>query len=161
MLPQSTFFYFIFMNKSYAFLIMLSAATFLGACSKDDSATPTTTAAVTNLTAVVNSAQQVPLNSSTSTATGEFVGTYTSSNRQLAYTVTYRGFTPTEAHIHSGPPSAQGPVAIPFANLTSPITGTVTLSLDQANDLLNNRMYVNMHSAAYSNGEIRGDIKVK
>ena len=54
-----------------------------------------------------------------------------------------------------------GPVAIPFAQLTSPITGTVTLTAEQADKLLTNSMYVNMHSSTFSNGEIRGDIKTK
>jgi len=75
--------------------------------------------------------------------------------------VTFQGLTPTSAHIHTGAHGATGPVAIPFASLTSPITGTVTLSLDQANQLLNNGMYVNMHSSTYTNGEIRGDINKK
>ena len=55
---------------------------------------------------------------------------------------------------------ATGQVAIPFANLAAPITGTVTLTPEQADNLLNNRMYVNIHTAGtYSGGEIRGDIK--
>ena len=63
------------------------------------------------------------------------------------------------AHIHTGGPGATGSVAVPFANLASPITGTVTLTPEQADNLLNNRMYVNIHTSAFSNGEIRGDIK--
>lgn len=128
----------------------------MGACSKDD----TTTNSVTSLTATVNGAQQVPANSST--ATGTFAGTYDSSNKQLAYTVTFQGLTPTSAHIHTGAPGTTGAVAIPFTTLTSPITGTVTLTADLATQLLNNGMYVDIHTAGtYSNGEIRGDIKKK
>lgn len=147
------------MNKSYAFLTMLAATTLLGACSKDNTATPTPTSTTTDLTATINGAQQVPANSSA--ATGSFAGTYDSSNKQLSYTVTFQGLTPTSAHIHTGAPGASGAVAIPFASLTSPITGTVTLTADQATQLLNNGMYVNMHSNTYNNGEIRGDIKKK
>ncbi|WP_460610732.1 CHRD domain-containing protein [Hymenobacter terrigena] len=125
------------------------------ACSKDD-ATPTANT-TTNLTATINGAQQVPANNTT--AAGAFAGVYTSSNKLLTYTVTFSGFTPSAAHIHSGAPGVNGAVAIPFSSLTSPITGTVTLTDDQANQLLNNGMYVNMHSTAFPNGEIRGDIK--
>ncbi|MCI1186900.1 CHRD domain-containing protein [Hymenobacter sp. DH14] len=146
------------MNKSYAFLALLSFTTVLGSCSKDDS-TPTATATVTNLTATVNGAQQVPANNSA--ATGTFTGTYDSNNKQLAYTVTFQGMTATSAHIHTGAPGVSGAVAIPFASVTSPITGTVTLTADQATQLLNNGMYVNIHSNTYANGEIRGDIKKK
>ncbi|MDQ2769822.1 MAG: CHRD domain-containing protein [Bacteroidota bacterium] len=144
------------MNKSYAFIAMLSLTTILGSCSKDAS-TPTPTAnTTTNLSASINGAQQVPANAST--ATGTFAGTYDSSNKQLTYTVTFQGLTPTQAHIHTGAPGASGAVAIPFATLTSPITGTVTLTADQATSLLNNGMYVNIHSSTYSGGEIRGNI---
>lgn len=146
------------MNKSFAFLALLSLTTFLGSCSKDKS-TPVATSTVTNLTAVVNGAQQVPANSSM--ATGTFTGTYDNSNMQLAYTVTFQGLTATSAHIHIGAPGATGAVAIPFASLTSPITGTVTLTYDQANSLLNTGMYVNIHSNTYTGGEIRGNISKK
>ena len=148
------------MNKSYAFLALLSITTFLGSCSKDEpTPTPMATNNVTNFTATINGAQQVPANGSA--ATGTFAGTYDSSNNQLTYTVTFQGLTPTSAHIHAGAPGATGLVVIPFTSITSPITGTVTLSLDQANKLLDNGMYVNMHSNSYTNGEIRGDIKKK
>ncbi|MFC7669181.1 CHRD domain-containing protein [Hymenobacter humi] len=130
---------------------------FLAACSDKEEATPKAT--TTELTATVNAAQQVPVNNST--ATGAFTGTYNSTTMQLVYSVTYQGMTPTIAHIHTGAPGTSGSVAIPFANLTSPITGTVTLTAEQADNLLNNRMYVNLHSSAYAGGEIRGDIKKK
>lgn len=147
------------MNKSYAFFAMLSLTTIFGSCSKDDS-TPTPTASTTtNLTANINGAQQVPANAST--ATGTFAGTYDSSNKQLTYTVTFQGLTPTSAHIHTGAPGASGAVAIPFTSLTSPITGTVSLTADQANSLLVTGMYVNIHSSNFGGGEIRGDIKKK
>ncbi|MDB5270826.1 MAG: hypothetical protein JWP58_3866 [Hymenobacter sp.] len=144
------------MKKSYIFFLA-SALSLFTACSKKDDSTPANT--TTDLTATINSAQQVPTNNST--AAGNFEGTYTSSNKQLTYKVTFSGFTPLAAHIHAGAPGTNGVVAIPFASLTSPITGTVTLTDEQATQLLNNGMYVNMHSATYSNGEIRGDIKKK
>ena len=144
------------MKKSYIFFLA-SALSLFTACSKSSDATPTNT--TTSLTAAINGTQQVPANSST--ANGAFEGVYTSSNKQLTYSVTFSGFTPLAAHIHSGAPGTNGSVAIPFATLTSPITGTVTLTDDQAAQLLNNGMYVNMHSKDFSNGEIRGDIKKK
>jgi hypothetical protein len=150
------------MKKSYIFFLA-SALSLFTACSKKDDSTPTPTNTTTELTATINGAQQVPANSST--ATGTFAGVFTpgaNNTGQLAYTVTYQGMTPSIAHIHVGAPGATGAVAIPFNNLTSPITGTFTLSADQTTALLNNGMYVNMHSAGtYSGGEIRGDIKKK
>ena len=142
------------MKNPYAYLA-LAAITLFASCSKKEEAAPAST--TTNLTATINGAQQVPANNST--ATGTFTGTYVSSSKQLTYTVTYQGLTPSIAHIHTGAPGTSGSVAIPFANLASPITGTVTLTPEQADNLLNNRMYVNIHTSAYGNGEIRGDIK--
>ena len=123
---------------------------------------PTTTTTTANLSATIDGAQQVPANNSM--ATGAFTGVYTDngSTKQLSYTVTYQGLTPSLAHIHIGAPGASGAVAIPFSSLTSPITGTVTLTAEQADKLLTNNMYVNIHTAGtYSGGEIRGDIKKK
>ena len=143
------------MKISYAYMALATIG-LLASCSKKEEAAPAPTT-TTTLSATINGAQQVPANNST--ATGTFAGTYVSTSKQLTYTVTYQGLTPSVAHIHTGAPGATGQVAIPFANLTSPITGTVTLSPDQANDLLNNRLYVNIHTSTFSNGEIRGDIK--
>lgn len=142
------------MKESY-FILLTSLCLLASSCSKEK-ATPTTSATTTTLTAIINGAQQVPVVNSA--ATGDFTGSYNSGTKQLAYTVTYQGITPSIAHIHIGAPGMVGSVAIPFANLTSPITGTVTLTADQADNLLKNSMYVNMHSNAYPNGEIRGDI---
>ena len=148
------------MKKSYI-ILSISVLSLFTACSKKNDTAPAMNT-TTELTATINGAQQVPANSSA--ATGTFAGVFTpgaNGTGQLAYTVTYQGITPSSAHIHLGAPGATGAVAIPFANLTSPITGPVTLDADQTKALLNNGMYVNMHLAAYQGGEIRGDIKKK
>ena len=137
------------MNK-FIILLFTSAFAVLTACKKEDSAP------AINLFATINSMQQVPTNSST--ATGTFTGTYSSSTNQLKYTFTYQGFTPTESYLCLGTPGNNGRKVVLFSELTSPMTGTVTLPADQANQLLNNGMYVIMNSTAQPNGEIRGDI---
>lgn len=145
--------------KKYYFLGAALSVSLLSACDDKETVKPTVVT-TTELSATINGAQQVPANNST--ATGTFAGTYTASSNQLTYTVTYQGLTPSIAHIHTGAPGMSGSVAIPFQNLASPITGTVTLTPEQADNLLNNRMYVNIHTAGtYSGGEIRGDIKKK
>ena len=143
------------MKNSFAYLALATIG-LLASCSKKEEAAPAPT--TTTFSATINGAQQTPANNST--ATGTFTGTYVSTSKQLTYTVIYQGLTPTIAHIHTGAPGATGSVAIPFDNLASPITGTATLTPEQADNLLNNRMYVNIHTAGtYSGGEIRGDIK--
>lgn len=152
------------MKQSYTFVV-LAAVSLLFGCGKEK-VKPTSTDTTTELTATINGAQQAddkgpaPV---TTSATGTFVGTYTKVGtvQKLSYRIEYQGLTPTIAHIHTGAPNIAGPVTIPFSNTSSPITGTFTLSPEQAENLLNNRMYVNIHTAAHSKGEIRGDIKKK
>lgn len=134
------------------------------ACSKKE-VTPDTNTGNAELQATINERQQASATALTPTgsaATGSFTGTYVSDTKQLTYKVRYSGMTPTSAHIHTLTPGAlAGPVTIPFASLTDPIEGTVTLTAAQADDLLNGRMYVNIHSAAFPAGEIRGNISKK
>lgn len=113
------------------------------------------------LKAVIDASQQVPTNSST--ATGTFTGAYNPATKQLNYTVTYAGLTPSAAHIHRGAPGMNGTVAVPFGVPTaSKYSGIATLPQATAaadeSLLLNNGMYVNIHSATFGNGEIRGNI---
>ena len=51
-----------------------------------------------------------------------------------------------------------GPV-IPFKKLKSPIKGSETLTDTQAADLEAGKYYVNVHTAANKDGEIRGQIE--
>lgn len=139
-------------------LLTLSLALLaLAACKKNDvpAAVPTM-----QLSGTMSGSSEVPANAST--AGGTVSGTYTPSTNALSYTVTYTGMTPTMGHIHFGRPGKKGIVTIPFGNaLTSPITGTTTLSPAQADSLKNGRMYANLHSATYGDGEIRANLTVK
>lgn len=111
------------------------------------------------LTAVINASQEVPANPST--ATGTFTGVYNKDTNVLTYTVTYTGLTPVMGHLHRGMPGMNGPVVVPFSSLASPITGTFAFTDADEALLLNNGFYVNLHSAAFPGGEIRGNISVR
>lgn len=78
--------------------------------------------------------------------------------------VTVSGIAATLAHIHDGFAGANGPVIVPFVQAgTDPnrwdAQGGAVLTPDQIDGLLAGRLYVNVHSAAFPNGEIRGQIK--
>jgi hypothetical protein len=103
---------------------------------------------------------EVPPNDSA--GTGQFEGSFDTENRTLTYTITYSGLTGpiTAAHVH-GPaiPGKTAPIMLPIVNTAeSPIKGTATLSPEQA-DTLKRGVYVNIHTAAHPDGELRGELK--
>jgi hypothetical protein len=129
-----------------------------------DEENPNTTPTSTRLTAMLNGASEKPT-STTSTVTGTFTGDLNETTRVLSYTVTYSGpfsTSLTGGHIHriTSTTAMTGGVEIPFSNLASPITGSATLANQNRVDSLKNGFYyVNLHTAQYPAGEIRGDIK--
>ncbi|RYF41966.1 MAG: CHRD domain-containing protein [Comamonadaceae bacterium] len=81
----------------------------------------------------------------------------------LRWKVTYSGLTgpATAAHIHGpAPRGGNAGVVVPFSgNLNAqPITGEQTITPEQATALANGLWYVNIHTARYPNGEIRGQL---
>jgi hypothetical protein len=99
-----------------------------------------------------------------STATGS--GSLTvNANRTITYSLNATGMTPTAQHIH-GPASAENAAGIIVSvslgnNLTlAPGDFQGTVSYDSLLVLLrNNLTYFNVHSAAFPNGEIRGNLR--
>lgn len=114
------------------------------------------------LAATLNGQQEKPT-STTSTATGTFTGTIDRTSRVLSYTLTYAGITPTAGHLHRiTNADGTGPVTIPFASLTNPIIGTTApLAQSRVDSMVAGQFYANLHTPAYPNGEIRGDIRVR
>lgn len=106
--------------------------------------------------ATLNGASETPANSSA--ATGTASATYNLNTRVLLVNVTYTGLTATMAHIHKGAVGVGGGIIFTITNLASPINTSFTLDAAQEADLLANLYYVNIHSAAYINGEIRGQL---
>ena len=103
--------------------------------------------------ATLSGTNETPPNSSA--ATGTVLASYNKNTRGLALNVTWTGITATAAHIYSG---ATNTPVFTFPNLAIPINTSVTLSALQEAELLANLYYVNVHSAAYPNGEIRGQL---
>jgi hypothetical protein len=66
----------------------------------------------------------------------------------------------TAAHIHRGAAGVNGPVVIgaPTFPLGSSIHYTTTINAGLVNDLLNNNLYLNIHSQLHRGGEIRGQL---
>jgi hypothetical protein len=121
--------------------------------------------------AALSGAREVP--AVQTTATG--VATFNRVGAKVTYTVSATGFsTPlTVGHVHIGPAGTIGPVIVPLTiiapsgtvasgsiDLASPITqGNITISGDSLRTLFESgNAYVNLHTAAYPGGEIRGQI---
>jgi uncharacterized membrane protein YgcG len=65
----------------------------------------------------------------------------------------------TGGHIHTGATGINGPVIFTFSSLTSPISFTSNaLTPAQEAELFGNLNYVNLHSATFPGGEIRGQL---
>jgi hypothetical protein len=131
-------------------------------CDNDDDEVTTDNNIVT-YTATLNGASEVPANSSTATGTATFK--YDKTTYKLSGTVTFSGMTATASHIHKGAMGQSGGVVIPL-DVTAPVTSPITLEpteLDstQRADLMANMYYVNIHSADFPAGEIRGQLTPK
>lgn len=104
-----------------------------------------------------------------SRAVGVFSGLYDPQTNVLVSTIAYyrsgEAITGvlsepvTEAHLHRGEPGTNGPIVFSFPSLTLPIGATVTLSEEDEALLLNNDMYVDVHTQIFPQGEIRGPVR--
>ncbi len=150
------------MTKPLPLALLFIAGLAGTACKKDKEVPPVTN--TVELAATINGSQQVPrLPADSTTATGTFAGTYNRDTRVLKYTVNFTGLMPIGAHLHlSGPGHTSSVKKTYFNDLTSPIEGEVVLDDQIADSLLNNRTYVNLHTARFPvTGEIRGNVRVK
>ncbi|MER8370353.1 CHRD domain-containing protein [Mesorhizobium sp. M1348] len=113
------------------------------------------------MTATLDGAQQNP--PVTTKGKGTATLRFNTATKKLSWTVRYSGLSgPAKAaHIHG--PAEKGQNAdpvVPFeGKLKSPIKGSATLTDAQATDLEAGKYYVNIHTAAHADGEIRGQIE--
>ncbi|MBK7232300.1 MAG: CHRD domain-containing protein [Saprospiraceae bacterium] len=135
----------------YLTLLLLTLG--MVACDKDDTPDPNVT-----FTATLNGANEIPPNSSTATGTVSLV--YNTTTKVFVATITHNLSLPTGGHIHFGAAGSNGGVIFAFTNLSSPIVYTSgALNATQESDLYAGLYYVNLHTDAFPNGEIRGQIR--
>ncbi len=113
-----------------------------------------------NFTAILTGDQETP--PVTTSATG--VGRFALIGGTVSYQVTVLSISNIiAAHIHQGPAGVAGPVVFPLNEAalaaSGSTSGTITLGPDQLVDLLTDFYYVNVHTTANPNGEIRGQIR--
>jgi hypothetical protein len=137
----------------------------LGACSMKPMMpmmpmTPSTSTSASTMTTRLSGASEVPPVANNASGTAEL--NLNKQTNELSWTITYSGLSgpATGAHFH-GPAmaGANAGVVVPITgNLTSPIRGVASLTAAQAADLMAGKWYVNLHTAANPNGEIRGQL---
>lgn len=96
-------------------------------------------------------------------ATGTF--TYTAATNVLSYSIAFNSpitLSSLGGHVHRGAAGQNGPIAnalpgTPSATLSA-TSGSVTLTPADGALLLSGGLYVNFHTAAFPNGELRGQI---
>ena len=103
-------------------------------------------------------ATEVPANDSAGSGTADIkVDTAT---KQFSWTITYSGLSgdATAAHFHG--PAAPGENAPPEVDITGKIeSGSAALTDAQLADLQAGKVYINIHTAKFPDGEIRGQVE--
>ncbi len=142
------------MRKNY-FIAGLAGMTMAGLVSLAGPAAAESTAFMADL----KGASEVPPN--TSKASGAATATYDSASKKLTWKVNYKDLSGPAigAHFH-GPADAtkNADVAVAIPGAASPMEGSATLTDAQAADLMAGKWYVNVHTDANKDGEIRGQV---
>jgi hypothetical protein len=106
-------------------------------------------------TATLTGAQEVPPNGSTATGTCSLdqIANY------LIGSCEHTVASPLAAHIHMAPPGVAGGIVFPFPSPVSPINvNWVNMTAGDLTALAAGNLYVNIHTGAFPDGEIRGQI---
>lgn len=143
------------MKKFLATLAIFMFTSIIISCSKNDNPAPAVTTVKFN--AVLNGANETTPNMSMAIGTGALV--FNTTTKVFTLSVTHTLASATGGHIHKAAAGANGPVIFPLSSLVSPIMYT-SLPLDAAQeaDLNAGLYYINLHSAAFPGGEIRGQL---
>ena len=142
-------------------ILTLSFLVFLSACNKKDNNTNTDD--IYKINATMSGANEVPAN--TTSGTGTTTGNYNATTNTLTYSVSWSGLTGTATVGHFHSPAVAGANASPlvYFNLinngnSGTASGSINLTETQEADLLAGKFYANIHTAANSGGEIRGQV---
>lgn len=125
-----------------------------------------TLTAQVSLSGTLSGANEVPAN--TSTATGTFEGQFDPYSKVIAFRVDFKGLSSNAvaAHFHANAAGTNGPVVLdfgpqgfPFGATSGTFVKVLTLTDAQAKDLIEGRLYVNIHTPQRPGGEIRAQIE--
>lgn len=103
--------------------------------------------------------QEVPAVKTSASGSGTFT---INDDKTVSGSVTTTGINGTAAHIHDGAPGKNGPVAVPLTKDGDnkwTVGPGAKLTDAQYKEFKAGNLYVNVHSAAHKDGEIRGQLK--
>jgi hypothetical protein len=121
--------------------------------------TPALATEVMKLAAKMDGSQVVP--PTDSKGTGAVDVTYDPDTKTMDWTLKYSNLSGKAIGTHFHGPANPGKtanVAVPIPDRKSGTTGSVTLTEEQASDLMNGKYYVDIHTATHAGGEIRGQV---
>ena len=141
-------------------MLVLGGAALAGCTHAQPGASADAEAHLLTFSAQLRGDQEVP--PATTLGQGQLDAVLDRRTRELRWKLQYAHLTApvTGAHFHGpAPAGANAAVVLPLpARLNSLAEGTAQLSEAQAADLQAGRWYVNLHTAAFPGGEIRGQV---
>lgn len=150
-------------RKTFFTLLATSLVTcsVLIACNKDDDIDDND-----NTYAISGSAsgsKEIPSNTTTGSAT--LSGTYNARTNSLMYTINWTGLTGNLAAAHFHGPALETESAGPIQDIiigtngtSGSVSATVTVTDAFESALLTGKIYYNLHTALYPNGEVRSQV---
>jgi hypothetical protein len=103
-----------------------------------------------------NAAQEVP--PTDSNATGNCSADLSDNASSLFVQCAHDVPSPTNIHLHDAPAGLDGPVVFDFNETVNPFSGNIPMTPRLIADFAAGFLYVNIHSALYTEGEIRGQL---
>lgn len=116
-------------------------------------------ASAADISVKLSGAQEVPAVTTVASGTGEFK---VNDDLSISGHVKTTGVKGIAAHIHEGAPGANGGVAVPLTMKGENewvVPDGAKLTAAQMQALKTGNLYVNVHSDAHKDGEIRGQLK--
>ena len=145
--------------------LAVAGTMFLSSCDKDDDDDITPAKSKYTLSGSASGDQEVPVVTTTGTAT--LSGSYDTVSKQLIYAITWTGLTGDVVVAHFHGPALAGESAGPLQDIAIDVNGmagstadTITASSDLHNALIAGKVYYNLHTAAYPDGEVRGQVNL-